>query len=466
MHLPKKKVHIFYLLVDLLLICFSFFVPFILNHSFNLVIPKAELSKEYLLIFFFWGSALVFILNNYVLYATDRSLSILSECWKVCKAVFLSSVAAALVIFALQLNLFSRFVFFIAVLFLAATLSSWRVLKRLWIRKLILSGYLDRKVLIVGSGAMAKELIEEIINSSYLGLKIAGLITDNEEGQVYGLRVLGKISDIEGIAKRNFIEEIIVAGNLGKEKIAFVAQKAKEMNINMRLAIDNFQVTFDKILLNYVGYIPLITFHERSMHGTERIAKRIFDLAFSSIILFLLLPFFLIIAVLIKLSSPGPVLYVSKRCGKNGRIFNFYKFRSMFNEAHALKEKIRHQSEVSGPVFKIKKDPRVTKIGRFMRRYSIDELPQFINVLKGDMSLVGPRPPMPDEVEKYEYWQMQRLNITPGITCLWQVRGRSELSFYKWVKLDLWYINNWSFGLDLMILWKTIPAVIKGRGAY
>jgi len=238
------------------------------------------------------------------------------------------------------------------------------------------------------------------------------------------------------------------------------------MNINMRLAIDNFQLAFDKILLNYVGYIPLVTFHERSMHGTERIAKRIFDLAVSSVILFLLLPFFFIMAVLIKLSSPGPVLYVSKRCGKNGRVFNFYKFRSMFNEAHALKEKIRHKSEVSGPVFKIKKDPRVTRIGRFMRRYSIDELPQFINVLKGDMSLVGPRPPTPDEVEKYEYWQMQRLNITPGITCLWQVRGRSELSFYKWVKLDLWYINNWSFGLDLMILWKTIPAVIKGKGAY
>ena len=466
MHLPKKKVHTFYLLLDLLLISFSFFAPFILNHSYHLAVSRDGLFREYLLIFFLWGGLLVFLLNNDVLYSTDRSLSILSECWKVCKAVFFSSVAAALVIFALQLSLFSRFVFFMAVLFLSVSLSLWRVLKRLWIRKLILTGYLTRKVLIVGYGAMTQELIEEIRNCSYLGLTIAGLIDDNMKGEVSGIRVLGKISEIEGIVKRNFIEEIIVVNNLGKEKIAFISQKAREMNVNMRLAIENFQFAFDRIILNYVGYIPLITFHERSMHGTERLAKRIFDIVVSSIILFILLPLFFVVAFLIKLDSPGPVLYISKRCGKNGKVFNFYKFRSMFDEAHALKEKIRHQSDVSGPIFKIKKDPRITRIGMFIRKYSIDELPQFINVVKGDMSLVGPRPPTPDEVEKYEYWQMQRLNITPGITCLWQVRGRSELSFYKWMKLDLWYINNWSFGLDLMILWKTIPAVINGKGAY
>lgn len=466
MHLPKNKVHIFYLLVDLFLISLSFSAPFILRHSQDFTASNFELFREYLLIFFLWGSTLVFILNNYILYATDRSLSIPSEIWKVCKAVFFSSVAAALVIFTLRITLFSRFVFFMSVLFLSVSLSLWRAIKRLCIRKLILSGYLAKKVLIVGAGRRTQELIEEIKNCSYLGLTVVGLIDDNKVGSVYGLKILGKTSDIENIVKRNFIEEIIVADISEKEKVSFITRKAKEMNINMRLTVDNFEFGFDRILLNYVGYIPVITFHERRIHGTERIAKRIFDLVISLSALFILFPFLIILALLIKLDSPGPVLYISRRCGKNGRFFNFYKLRSMTKKAYILKEKIRHNSDVSGPVFKLKNDPRITRIGRFMRRYSIDELPQLFNVVKGDMGLVGPRPPTPDEVEKYEFWQMQRLNITPGITCLWQIRGRSELSFYKWVKLDLWYINNWSFGLDLMILWKTIPAVIKGRGAY
>jgi exopolysaccharide biosynthesis polyprenyl glycosylphosphotransferase len=465
MPLSKNKVHKIYLLIDLFLIFLSFFSSFILSSRYNSII-SGPLFKEYLLVFIVWGSMLVFILNESNLYSTDRSLNIITESWKVYRSVFFSTVLITLVIFSLHLDVFSRFIFFVSAFYLALSLSFWRMLKRLWIRKLLRSGHLIRKVLIIGSGQIAEELIDEIRSCAYLGLVIVGLINDKEKKDIQGVKFLGEITDMEEVVKKNFVEEIFIAGNPGKEKLALITQKAKTLNISMRLAIDNFELAFDKIILNYVGYIPLITFHQRSLHGTEMIAKRIFDLVVTTILLFILLPFFAIIAILVKLCSPGPILYVSKRCGKNGRVFNFYKFRSMFNQAHDLKEKIRHQSEVSGPMFKIKNDPRVTRMGKLMRRFSIDELPQLFNVLKGDMSLVGPRPPTPDEVEEYKYWQMQRLNITPGITCLWQIRGRSELSFHKLVKLDLWYINNWSFGLDLAILWRTIPAVLKGKGAY
>lgn len=466
MYLPRKRAHLFYLLVDIFFIALSFSVPYYLRYGTLFPEFKTGLYKEYLLVFSFWGSILIFNLNNYLLYSTDRSLAILSESWKVAKAVFFSSIWAALAIFLFQINLFSRNIFFISASSLVLTLSSWRVVKRICVRNLILSGKLSTRVLLVGVGPKIQEVVDEIKNSPFLGLEVLGVLDDNREKKVNGLKILGKISDVEDIVKRNFVEELIVTDVLDKNQITVLAQKARCMNISLRLVVDNFELAFDKVMLNYIGYFPLITFHQRVMHGTEMLAKRLFDMIASSLTLFVLSPFLLIIAVLIKLDSPGPVFYISKRCSKNGRLFDFYKFRSMKDGSHALKEHFRCRSDVSGPVFKIKRDPRITRVGRFIRKYSIDELPQLFNVVKGDMSLVGPRPPTPDEVEKYEFWQMQRLNITPGITCLWQTRGRSELSFYKWMKLDLWYINNWSFGLDLVILLKTIPAVIRGKGAY
>ena len=177
-------------------------------------------------------------------------------------------------------------------------------------------------------------------------------------------------------------------------------------------------------------------------------------------------PFFAIIAILIKLDSQGPVFYVSKRCGEKGRIFNFYKFRSMVKRAETYKDALRYKSEVEGPIFKIKKDPRITRVGRYLRKYSLDELPQLINVIKGDMSLVGPRPFPVEESERIENKYISRLNIKPGITGLAQINGRSNLSFRHWARWDIWYINNWSLGLDLKILWLTMPAVLKTKGAY
>ena len=177
-------------------------------------------------------------------------------------------------------------------------------------------------------------------------------------------------------------------------------------------------------------------------------------------------PVLLLFALLIKLDSRGPVLYRSTRLGKHGRPFTFYKLRSMYAGADRERERLQHLNEVDGPVFKISRDPRITRIGRWIRCTSVDELPQFLNVLRGDMSMVGPRPPLPSEVEQYEAWQRRRLEVKPGITCLWQISGRSRLGFNEWMRLDLEYIKRQSLATDLRILWRTIPAVISREGAY
>lgn len=199
----------------------------------------------------------------------------------------------------------------------------------------------------------------------------------------------------------------------------------------------------------------------------ELLLKRILDQVIGLACLVAFFPLFVIISVLIKLDSRGPVLYVQKRVGVKGKIFDCYKFRSMINAADALKKQLLPMNEVKdGGIFKIKNDPRITRIGKFIRKHSLDELPQLFNVVKGDMSLVGPRPPTQEEVVKYTHHQMQRLSIRPGMTGLSQIKGRNSFVFRRWVKWDLWYINNWSLGLDLQILWWTIAAVIKGRGGY
>lgn len=198
----------------------------------------------------------------------------------------------------------------------------------------------------------------------------------------------------------------------------------------------------------------------------EQIGKRALDVAVASLLLLLSLPLLVVVAIAVKLDSRGPVLFRSARCGRGGEPFTFYKLRSMYTGAEAMKHTLLHLNEVDGPVFKLANDPRITRVGRWIRRSSIDELPQLWNIIRGDMSLVGPRPPIPAEVEQYTPSQMRRLSVKPGLTCLWQVSGRSDLSFDEWVRLDLDYIFQRSFAMDVKILARTIPAVLSCRGAY
>jgi exopolysaccharide biosynthesis polyprenyl glycosylphosphotransferase len=209
---------------------------------------------------------------------------------------------------------------------------------------------------------------------------------------------------------------------------------------------------------------PLVLLRTRGFY--LQFGKRALDIGASALGLILTAPLLLFLGILIRLDSAGPMFYRSRRTGKNGRIFTFYKLRSMAVDAHSRRSEVSHLNEAEGPIFKIRKDPRLTRIGGFLRRTSLDELPQLLNVLKGDMSLVGPRPPLPEEVERYEPWQMRRLDVRPGLTCLWQISGRSRIGFEEWMRLDLEYIRHRSFGMDLRILLRTIPAVLSREGAY
>jgi len=466
MHKERKYLHLTYLIIDILLIIFSFYLLYFLRYNSNFVLIYLPYFKDYSLLFSIWGLSLIFLLNNNFLYLTDRSLTIPKETWRVIKCVAFSSVLAGLAIFFLKLTFFSRVVFSLSNLLLILNLSLWRVIKRIFIRYRIGKGYYNINVLIVGAGQAGHALAEEIRDNPYLGLKVVGFVDDAKTGKVLNYDILGKVKNLEHLVQQYFIDEIYVTIPSERKMVSGIMALGKKMNKTILVVADNFASSFTQMKLNYIGFIPLIRYIDSGLHGTEMFIKRLVDIIIVGIGLIIIAPLFALIAFLIKLDSPGPVFYVSTRCGRKGKLFDFYKFRSMVMNADDYKETLRDKSEVKGPIFKIKDDPRVTRVGRYLRRCSLDELPQLINVVKGDMGLVGPRPPTPDEVAKYDIWQMRRLDVRPGITCLWQVRGRSELSFYKWIKWDLWYIDNWSFGLDLLILLWTIPAVLKRKGAY
>lgn len=461
----SKNIHSLYLIIDILLISIAFAIPYFLNYS---LIPQGLVNQRaYLTVFFFWGICLIFILNNLHLYSTVRYISIIEESSMAAKGVGAASVIAALFVYLLKIDIFSRTIFVETTLMLFILIVLWRILKRICVRKLIRSGFANFNVLLVGAGKETETILQEIKDSPFLGLRVKGILDDKHSSNFCGVKVLGKIEDIEHITKKYFIDEIyILEPHLGKLSINDVLVKCGKTGRTVRVLINDFGSSFQKLSLTYLNSIPLITCFQADRIKANSVIKRVFDIFASSSMLCLLLPVFIVIGLLIKMESKGPVFYVSKRSGKKGIIFKFYKFRSMVYNADSLKEQIRHKSEVDGPIFKIKNDPRLTKLGAFLRKYSIDEIPQLINVLKGDMSLVGPRPFPVEESEKIEYQHIPRLNIRPGITGLAQIKGRSNLKFSQWMKWDNWYVNNWSLGLDIKILWLTIPAVFRCKGAY
>jgi exopolysaccharide biosynthesis polyprenyl glycosylphosphotransferase len=241
-----------------------------------------------------------------------------------------------------------------------------------------------------------------------------------------------------------------------------IFREARTLHLDVKMAADLYGCQATGV--ENLGSIPILSVHEEQMPTRELFLKRLLDIALSAIALVLLLPTLLLIAILIKLDSRGPALYIAPRAGRKGRPFQCYKFRTMVPEADNLKDSLRTRNQRSGPFFKISQDPRVSRIGRFLRRYSLDELPQFLNVLKGDMSLVGPRPHPLDDVSGYSIEHLPRLDVKPGITGLWQITARTDPSFQTGMNLDVKYIHSWSLGMDFRILWKTAGAVLRGSG--
>jgi exopolysaccharide biosynthesis polyprenyl glycosylphosphotransferase len=274
------------------------------------------------------------------------------------------------------------------------------------------------------------------------------------------------LAEVPQLLRRDVIDEVIFAvpkDELDELEETFLA--CEEEGVRTRLLLSFFPHVISRVYLERLSEMPLLTFSATPENEYLLLLKRVLDFLMALALLVVLSPVLLILALLIKLTSAGPVLYRQTRCGLGGRKFTLYKFRSMRADAELRRQELVTLNEMDGPVFKITNDPRCTALGRFMRKFSLDELPQLFNIFKGDMSFVGPRPPLPEEVEKYEPWQRRRLRMQPGLTCLWALEGRSRLSFRRWMELDLEYIDHWSPSLDWKILLKTIPVVLLGRGA-
>lgn len=466
MYRERKQIYFASLLIDIFFISLAFYFSYVFRGNLQISSITLARFRYYALIFILWGTSLIFFLNYFRLYTTDRSITIPQETYRVFKAVLYSAILLAVVIFVLKIVFFSRLIFVAVTLSLFISLSFWRIIKRIYIRYRISKGYYTYNALIIGAGKTGKELVEEIKYSPYLGIKVVGFLDDFKEGEVSGYGILGKIDSLEKIVKTKFVDELFITIPSQRAIVSRILAKARVLGKTVRILADNFEIPMYRLKINYIGFFPLVSYYESSVHGTDSLVKRALDLIVATSVMIILLPVFLIVAFLIKIDSNGEILYISKRAGRKGKVFNFYKFRSMRKDADKEKEALRHKSEVKGPIFKIKKDPRITRVGSFLRKYSLDELPQLINVLKGDMTLVGPRPLPVDESNQCEEWQMRRLEVRPGITCIAQVRGRSDISFYKWMKWDLWYIDNWTLGLDFKILFWTIPAILKRKGAY
>ena len=277
------------------------------------------------------------------------------------------------------------------------------------------------------------------------------------------------ISELESIIARQPIDEVLVALSPNKHGplVETIIRHREQEGIIVRLRAEMFDLQIARSSVDELEGLPVVTIRSGPDDDWPLLAKRVIDILGSVILLIVLAPLFTLVALLVKLGSPGPIFFAQERIGLNKRRFRIWKFRTMVEGADERQAELEHMNEVGGPVFKIKNDPRITRIGRFLRRFSIDELPQLFNVLKGDMSLVGPRPLPVRDVERIDVSaHKRRFSIKPGITCLWQVNGRSNIDFEHWVRLDLEYIDKWSLGLDLIILLKTIPAVVKGPGAY
>jgi exopolysaccharide biosynthesis polyprenyl glycosylphosphotransferase len=280
-------------------------------------------------------------------------------------------------------------------------------------------------------------------------------------------QVVGTFNDLAVILERQVVDQVvIIVPRSTLNSIEPILHHCETIGTTVSVAIDLFNTKFTIGREENVLGLPLITFQTVTDKVGQLLFKKILDITVAGTLIILASPLYVIIAVLIKLTSKGPVYFTQERCGLQGRKFKLYKFRTMVLDAESHLESLMDRNEMSGPVFKIKEDPRVTPFGQFLRKWSLDELPQLWNILHGDMSLVGPRPPIPREVEQYDDWQRRRLSMRPGLTGLWQVSGRNNISnFDDWVKLDLQYMDNWSLKEDFKIILRTVPTVLKGTGA-
>jgi exopolysaccharide biosynthesis polyprenyl glycosylphosphotransferase len=422
---------------------------------------SAVYVHQYLAFLLLYVVLLVLILASQNLYRTERTRSSLDESFAVFKAVLLATLLLTAFIYLSNVKTISRLIVGVSGLINVFVLAAWRIWKRDLIKRRVASERGARNVLIVGAASVGQDLARYLTEKKDLGYIVKGFIDANLSTDP---RVLGRLEDLSSVARANFIDEIFITIPSEREVVRSVALEARRNRVSVKVIPELYEGLGWRSPLEYLGDFPVMSLHHEPIPALGLVLKRVADFVLSAIALGVFSPLLAALAIAVKLDSSGPVLYRSVRVGKKGIRFTCYKFRSMVSDAERLKASLEHMNEREGPLFKIKNDPRITRLGRTLRKYSLDELPQLWNVLIGDMSLVGPRPPVPDECAQYQLEYLRRLDVKPGLTGLWQVYGRKHPSFEKALSLDVQYIEGWNLWLDIQIVLRTIPVLFQGAG--
>jgi len=450
----------------------AFLTSFAIREQLRTIQPfgKAIHPSEYyvslsLIVLLWW---LIFDVQD--AYRGQRYTSFLHEVKLIVRTLFFGTVSLAIIGYFLKFHLPPRSLLVIFLLVNATLLTLGKSFIHYLAEYLRLKGINRKSVLVVGAGNQARQFIQRIRQSVDWDLDLIGFI-DKDPRKVgtkfCGAEVLGTPKDMQRIMHQCAIDEVVFAlPSYALEETQDLLALCEQEGVKTVIVSNFFSGLISKVQAEVIHGMPILTYSTTPLKEWQLVVKRFFDMVISTMLLTLFLPMMILIAILIKVTSPGPILYRWQVVGLNKKRFTGYKFRTMVKNADELKQQLLDQNEMNGIVFKIKKDPRITLIGHVLRKFSLDELPQLWSVLKGHMSLVGPRPPLVSELEQFESWHRRKLSVKPGMTCLWQIRGRSKIrDFDDWVKLDLEYIDNWSLWLDFKILLKTIPVVVLGRGA-
>jgi exopolysaccharide biosynthesis polyprenyl glycosylphosphotransferase len=403
------------------------------------------------------------------LYRPRRGVSFVDEMGLVINGTLIGIAVMIVAVFYVRPFGLSRLIFIYALVAVVLLLALARMVERGYQSYLRRHGRGLERIVVVGTGPQGLMIMQNLVAQPELGYQIVGFVDDDRTDDLGPFQALGRPEEIPALVDQLEVDEVFIAlPSADHDRISHLLAALAERPVGVRIVPDFYDLSLNQVDITDVNGIPLIGLRDAQLSGSNLVLKRAIDVALSGVTLLFLSWLFVLIAVLIKLDSPGPVLISQTRVGRNGRTFGFLKFRSMYQDADAELGKVFHLDEArsGGRIFKSRNDPRRTRVGKWLRRFSIDELPQLINVLRGEMSLVGPRPPFQWEVEKYEDWHQRRLDVLPGLTGLWQVSGRSNLTFDEMALMDIWYIENWSIGLDVKLMFRTIPAVLLGTGAY
>ncbi len=403
-------------------------------------------------------------------YGDTRGHGIWDEGVIVLRSVLLGIAAMIVAVFLSTPGFYSRLIFGYTGIFALLLLGTARIVERSVMNHLHRQGRGVLRMLIAGAGEIGQSVMRSCIARPELGRVVVGFVDDDPERastDIGRFKALGALTELPRLIVEHRVDEVVVALPWqAHRRILEVVRACERENVRVRIVPDLFQLSLSQMVIENLDGIPLIGVTEPRLAAWERVVKRAIDLVGALTALTLLSPLMATLAIAVRLDSPGPAIFRQQRVGRGGKTFTCFKFRTMVQNAEAQLEALRDRNEADGPLFKIRDDPRRTRVGKFLRRTSLDELPQLWNVLRGEMSLIGPRPAIPAEVAQYEPWHLRRLEVAPGISGMWQVSGRSDVGFDEMVLLDIYYIENWSPLLDLRIMLKTIPVALFGRGAY